>query len=150
MRGKCSPRSRRPGSPRLSQVRTLRDLGLSLVARRAFFQGVVITFEIPTRGGDPTLATLQWTGTRLCAGLFSVHDTSGAGLGAFTGFRGRARQTARVMGSEELELQGIAVTNPRIEQMLLRQGFTRQTVEVPEALGGGGRVEVFSKVFRMR
>jgi hypothetical protein len=33
--------------------------------------------------------------------------------------------------------------------MLLRQGFTRQTVEIPEALGGGGRVEVFSKVFRI-
>jgi hypothetical protein len=150
MREKCPPRSRRPRSPRLSQVRTLRDLGLSLVARRAFFQGEVITFEIPTLGGYPTIATLQWTGTRLCAGLFSVHDTSGAGMRAFTDFRGRARQMARVMGVEELEIQGIAVTNPRIEQMLLRQGFTRQTVEIPEALGGDGRVEVFSKVFRMR
>jgi hypothetical protein len=69
---------------------------------------------------------------------------------AFTGFRGRARQIARVMGVEELEIQGIAVTHPRIEQMLFRQGFTRQTVEIPEALGGNGRVEVFSKVFRMR
>ena len=38
-----------------------------------------------------------------------------------------------------------AVTNPRSEQMLLRQGFTRQTVEIPEALGGGGTVEVFSE-----
>ena len=150
MRGKRPPRSRRPRSPRLSQVRTLRDLGLSLVARRAFFQGVVITFEIPTIRGYPTIATLQWTGTRLRAGLFSVHDTSGAGLRAFTGFRGRARLMARVMDAEALELQGIAVTNPRIEQMLLRQGFTRQTVEIPEALGGGGTVEVFSKVFRMR
>ena len=93
---------------------------------------------------------MQWTGTRLCAGLFSVHDTSGAGMRAFTDFRGRARQMARVMDAEELEIQGIAVTNPRIEQMLLRQGFTRQTVEIPEALGGDGRVEVFSKVFRMR
>jgi hypothetical protein len=93
----------------------LRDLGLSLVARRAFFQGVVITFEIPTLGGTPTIATLPWTGTRLCAGLFSVHDTSGAGMRAFTGFRGQVRQTARVMEAEELELQGIAVTNPRIE-----------------------------------
>jgi hypothetical protein len=128
----------------------LRDLGLSRVARRAFFQGVAITFEIPTLGGDPTIATLQWTGTRLCAGLFSVRDTSGAGLRAFTDFRRRARQTARVIDAEALELQGIAVTNPRIAQMLLRQGFTRQMVEIPEALGGGGRVEVFSKVFRMR
>ena len=150
MRGKRPPRSRRPRSPRLSQVRTLRDLGLSLVARRAFFEGVVLTFEIPTIGGYPTIATLQWTGARLCAGLFSVHDTSGAGLRAFTGFRGRARLMARVMDAEALELQGIAVTNPRIEQLLLRQGFTRQTVEIPEALGGGGTVEVFSKVFRMR
>jgi hypothetical protein len=76
---------------------------------------VVITFEIPTLGGTPTIATLPWTGTRLCAGLFSVHDTSGAGMRAFTGFRGQVRQTARVMEAEELELQGIAVTNPRIE-----------------------------------
>jgi hypothetical protein len=90
-----------------------------------------------------------WTGMRLCACLFSVHDTSGAGMRAFTDFRGRVRQTARVMGAEELELQGIAVTNPRIEQMLLRQGFTRRMVEIPEALGGGGSVEVFSKVFRI-
>lgn len=150
MRGKRSPRSRQPRGPRLSQVRTLRDLGLSRAARRAFFQGAVITCAMPTIGGDPTIATVQWTGTRLCAGLFAVHDTSGAGLRAFTDFRGRARQTARVMDAEELELQGIAVTNPRIEQMLLRQGFTRQTMEIPEALGGGGSVEVFSKVFRMR
>jgi hypothetical protein len=111
---------------------------------------VVVAFEIPTVGGDPTIATLQWTGTRLRAGLFSVHDTSGAGMRAFTGFRGWARLIARVMGAEALELQGIAVTNPRIEQMLLRQGFTRQTVEIPEALGGGGTVEVCSKVLRMR
>src|SRR5262245_37026371 len=127
MQGQRPPSSQPPGSPRLSRVRTLRDLGLSLRARRAFFQGVVVTFEIPTVGGTPTIATLQWTGTRLRAGLFSVHDTSGAGMRAFAGFRGRARQTARVMGAEELELQGIAVTNPRVEQLLLRQGFTRQT-----------------------
>ena len=150
MRSKRPPRSQRPRSPRLSQVRTLRDLGLSLLARQAFFQGVVVAFAIPTVGGHPTIATLQWTGTRLRAGLFSVHDTSGAGIRAFAGFRGRARQTARVMGAEELEIQGIAVTNPRVEQMLLRQGFTRQTVEIPEVLGGGGTVELFSKVFRMR
>jgi hypothetical protein len=110
----------------------------------------VVAFEIPTIGGDPTIATVQWTGTRLCAGLLSVHDTSGGGMHAFTGFRGRARQMARMMGAEALELQGIAVTNPRIEQMLLRQGFTRQTMVIPEALGGGGPVEIFSKVFRMR
>ena len=150
MRGERPPRSQRPSRPRLSQVRTLRDLGLSCVTRRAFFQGRVITFEIPTLGGSPTIATLQWTGTRLRAGLFAVHDASVAGLRAFTGFRGRARLIARVMHAEELEIQGIAVTNPRIEQMLLRQGFTPQTVEVPDALGGGGTVEVFSKVFRMR
>jgi hypothetical protein len=69
---------------------------------------------------------------------------------AFTGFRRLARQIARVMGAEELELQGIAVTNLRIAQMLLRQGFTRQMVAIPEALGGGGTVEIFSKVFHMR
>lgn len=79
-----------------------------------------------------------------------MHDISGAGMRAFTGFRGQARQTARVMGAEALEIQGIAVTNLRIEQLLLRQGFTRQTMEIPEVLGGGGTVEVVSKVFRMR
>ena len=136
--------------PRLSQGRTVRDLGLSRVTRRAFFQGIVVTFEIPTLGGSPTIATLQWTGTRLRAGLFAVHDTSGAGLHAFTGFRGRARLMARMMHAEELEIQGIAVTNLRIAQLLLRQGFTPQTVEIPEALGGGGTVEIFSKIFRMR
>ena len=57
---------------------------------------------------------------------------------------------ARVMHAEELEIQGIAVTNPRIAQLLLRQGFTRQTVEIPEALGGGGTVEIFAKIFHMR
>jgi hypothetical protein len=67
----------------------------------------VITFEIPTLGGSPTIATLQWTGMRLCAGLFAVHDTSGAGLRAFTGFRGRARRMAQVMHAEELEIQGM-------------------------------------------
>ena len=72
MRGERPPRAQRPRSPRLSQVRMLRALGLSLVARRAFFQGVVVAFDIPTIGGDPTIATLQWTGTRLCAGLFAV------------------------------------------------------------------------------
>ena len=41
-------------------------------------------------GGSPAIATLPWTSTRLCAGFFSVHDTSGAGMRVFTGLRGRA------------------------------------------------------------
>jgi hypothetical protein len=111
---------------------------------------VVVTCEIPTEGGHSTIATLQWTGTRLCAGIFSVYDTSGTGMRAFTDYRKMARQLTRVMGAEALELQSIAVTNLRITQMLLRQGFARQVVEIPEALGGGGTVEIFSKVFHMR
>jgi len=79
-----------------------------------------------------------------------VYDTSGTGMRAFTDYRKMARQLTRVMGAEALELQSIAVTNLRITQMLLRQGFARQVVEIPEALGGGGTVEIFSKVFHMR
>ena len=91
MRGKSPPRAQWPRSPRLPQVRTVRDLGRSCGARRVFVQGVVVTFDMPTSGGSPTIAPLQWTGMRLRAGLFSVHDTSGAGRRAFTGFRGRVR-----------------------------------------------------------
>ena len=119
MEGQDLLRSRPSGNPRLSQVRTLRDRGLAGATRRAFFHGMVVTCDMQTAGGHPPIATLQWVGTRLCAGIFSVHDTSGAGRSAFTDFRGQVRQLARVMGAEALELQGIAVTNPRIAQMLL-------------------------------
>ena len=53
-----------------------------------------------------------------------------------------------MFGRTELELQGLAVHNSGIEEMLLRQGFAQSTIPIPEELGmGAGEVEIFSKVF---
>ncbi len=49
----------------------------------------------------------------------------------------------------ELEVQGQAVMNPKIEALLGRQGFKTKTVDVPEGLGGGTG-DVFYKVFSTR
>lgn len=105
--------------------------------------------ELPTTGGDPTIITLQLGENRLTAGILSVHNEAGGGLQAFADFRGQARGLAQQLGVGELELQGQAVVNPRIEALLRRQGFETKTVDVPEDLGGG-TVDVFFKVFSTR
>ena len=135
-------------APKLSQLKALRDLGLSEQARRAFFEGKAVLIEIPTSGGLPTIATLQLSSNRLTAGIFSVHNQSGGGFQAFANFRAIARGLSRMFGVEELELQGIAVHNPKIEEILLRQGFMQSTITIPEEFNmGTGTVEIFSKVF---
>ena len=131
------------------QVKALRSLGLDRAARRAFFEGKPVVGQLPTAGGDATIVTLQLGENRLTAGIFSVHNEAGGGLQAFTEFRGQARALAQGLGVDELELQGQAVINPRIEALLRRQGFESKTVDVPEDLGGG-TVDVFSKVFSVR
>ena len=132
--------------PKLSQVRALRDLGLSEVERRAFFEGKTVVFNIPTIGGDPTVATLRLSSGRLTAGIVDVLDESGAGLKAFTRFRAIARGLSHMFGVSELELQGVAVINSDIEAMLIRRGFTVSEALVPGELGGG-TAEIYSKVF---
>ncbi len=132
--------------PTLAQLRALRNFGLDRAARREFFSGRPATF-LSTTAGSP-IGVLQLQGSRLSAGIFQI-NAPGMGLRAFTQFRSASTQLARTLGATELELGGIAVTNPNVTATLLRMGFTARTATVPESLGGG-TVEVITRVFPVR
>jgi RHS repeat-associated protein len=132
--------------PTLSQVRALRALGVDKAARRAFFQGEPVGVALPTAGGKPTVGYVQLRGRLLRAGIGSIEDRTGGGLKAFFDFRASARQLGRTLGAQELELSGALVVNPRIEAMLLRQGFTKAQIRLP-AGEGPSPVGGYRKVF---
>ncbi len=134
------------GVPRLAQVRSLRDLGVDRAARRAFFAGRAVLFSLPTTGGEPILGAVQYGSGRLRCGIISIRALSGEGASAFARFRQQSLAVARAFGASELELFGGAIVNPRIEAMLLRQGFIRATEIVPDELGGG-TMEILTRVF---
>jgi hypothetical protein len=135
--------------PTLSQVRALRGLGVDEAARRAFFEGAPVEFKLPTAGGEPTRASAQLVGRRLRVGIVSVKDLSGAGPRAFFNFSTRARSLARTMGAKEVEIYGALIINEDIEGMLLRQGYVRGKVTLPEELGGG-TAPVLRRVYPVR
>jgi hypothetical protein len=137
-------RSVASGNPRLSQVRVLRDFGLVRSERKAFFRVEAVVFSFST-GAAPAIAIIQLLGNRLCSGIISIHDIGG-GLRDFVRFRDQAHRVARAFHADEVELFGAAVINERLEALLLRQGFSRAIVTVPEALGGGS-MEILSRVF---
>lgn len=133
-------------APLRHQVQALRALGVSAADRRAFFSGEPIMTQLSRANGDPTIVALTLGPNRLTAAIFSVNDTSGSGFTAFTEFRRSARDLARRLGVGELELQGQAIVNPRIEALLRRQGFEPGQARVPAPLGGG-TIDVMSRVY---
>jgi RHS repeat-associated protein len=134
--------------PTLAQVRALRVLGVNKADRRAFFAGQPVRVTVPTAGGKPTVGYVQLRGQRLRAGIVSIEDRTGGGLKGFLDFRGSARQLSRELGARELELSGALVVNPRIEAMLLRQGFTKTKIHLPKG-EGPSPVGGYRKIFHL-
>ena len=122
----------------------LRNLGLDPSQVEAFLRGDAVVYQLPTRG-EPGIAMIQSTGSRLRSGIIEINDVGG-GVKDFLVFRGRSEAVARALGATELELFGGAVINPKLESVLLRRSFRRGEDAVPEELGGG-TMEILFKVF---
>ncbi len=132
------------GRPTRAQVQALHDLGLSRAQRRTFFQGLVTVYYFPS-GSEPAIAVIHLAGDKVRSGIIDIHDVGG-GLGDLARFRKRSLAVARAFGAARLELFGGAFINPRLEALLLRQGYAQATEAVPEELGGG-TIEIVTRVF---
>ncbi|MGO9484231.1 MAG: SpvB/TcaC N-terminal domain-containing protein [Rhodomicrobium sp.] len=140
-----------PNPDRAAAVQNvLSQVGVGGEQAAGLLRGEATVFSLPAAGGEPTLIAVKLEGSRLSSGIVSIKFPEGASvadkLKAFASFRGISRQIAQAAGATELEIHGIAVINPEIKEMLLRQGFKLTTIDVPAALGGG-KAESFSKVF---
>lgn len=93
--------------------------------------------------GTVTVAQLTAEG-RLRVGIYTIKNVGG-GLVDFMTFEARAQAAARAVGAKELELLGIEVTNPKLQAVLERGGFTPTTMPVPEEFGGG----IFNAISRV-
>ena len=129
--------------PLISHVRALRGLGLSREQRRVFYNGNVAVYYFPTKT-EPAIAILHWIGDRIRSGIVSIHDI-GSGFSDLARWRTQSFTVARCLGAKNLELFGAAVVNPRLEALLLKHGYNRQTDTAPEVLGGG-TMEIITKV----
>lgn len=135
------------GRLRLSQLRALRTLGLDRDQRRVFLSGAMSLYYFSTQS-EPAIAIVQLVGSRLRSGIIDIRDVGG-GVNDLVRFRTASQQVARAFGAAELELFGGAIINPRLEALLLRQGFCNATAPVPDELGGG-TIDVVTRVFPLR
>jgi hypothetical protein len=129
------------------QRQALQDLGLDREQQKAFLQGKAVIYTFPRKTG-PAIAFIQKVGSRLRSGLISLSE-EGGGFEALARFRGKSRALAMTFAADQLELFGGAVINQRLEDILIRHGFTRETEPVPEALGGG-TMEILTKIFQVK
>jgi hypothetical protein len=137
-----------PDTIKLSQVKTLREIGVAKENRRAFFNGQIVDFSFPTKGGDDVVGFLQRTPNgevQLTSQLFSINNTAGGAPAAFRKYLRNSTDLAKSLGATKIEIQGGSLINPDLAKALTDRGFTPKTVPVPEALGGGTQ-EVLSKI----
>lgn len=82
-------------------------------------------------------------------GILHIENVGGRATRRFGMFRTRARELARAVGANELELFGGAIQNPKIGKMLTRQRFVPGTFTLPDALGSG-QIDILSRVYPVR
>jgi hypothetical protein len=96
---------------------------------------------------------MQLEGNTLKSGIFTIKFPEGTppaqSAFAFAQFKTQSIRVAKAAGATQIELAGIAITNPDVAAALSKQGFTPKIVDVPAALGGGS-VQVLTKTFPVR
>jgi hypothetical protein len=111
----------------------------------------MVVGEVATAGKPATIVFFQLKEGRLRAGIFSINvkGDPNAAVGAFSRFRGPARQLARALQLSEVELMGAAVANKDVAAMLERLGFVKTMEPLPPSLGAlpGEPIEVYAKRF---
>lgn len=126
----------------------LSKVGLDAGQVNSFFSRVAIVYLLPTQT-KPGIGLIQLIdATRLRHGIVEIDDVGG-GLRSFGQFRARTMALARLLGLVEVELFAAAVINPRLERLLIRQGFIRGEEPVHEELGDDGTMETHSKWIRV-
>jgi hypothetical protein len=135
-----------PNTIKLSQAKVLRDIGVSKENRRAFFNGEIVDFKFPTKGGEDVIGFLQRTPdgeVQLTSQLFSINNTAGGAPVAFRKFLRNSTDLGKSLGAQKIEIQGGSLINPDLAKALTDRGFAPKTVPVPEALGGGTQDVLF-------
>lgn len=119
--------------------------GIDQENHKSFFDGEVVAFEYPTKGGDNLFGHLQFKEGHLTSQLFSIRNTAGGGFGAYLKFVKGSFALAKSLGLRQVEIQGGAIHNKSITKNLLANGYKPKTIPVPEYMGGG-TVEVLYKI----
>jgi hypothetical protein len=111
-------------------------LGMGESEQQGLAAGKPVAFTLQS-AAEGTVSVAQLTAEgRLRLGIYTIRNVGG-GLSDLLSFEARAQAAARALGARELELLAIEVTNPRLEAVLKRGGFTPTTMPAPDELGGG-------------
>jgi hypothetical protein len=132
-------------------AKVLSELGVTDAQMAAFRAGELIAFQMPVPGSDPTIGLLQLQRRLVRGGIFDINvpTDADAALKSFFRARGVVLRVAKAVDAPEIELIGASVRNEKIEQMLIRQKFTRTAELIPESagLGPSDTVEIYTKRF---
>lgn len=112
---------------------------------QALSQGRPVAFNL-SGAAEGTVVVAQVTPKgRLRIGIYTIQNVGG-GLLDFVNFDLQAQAVAKAIGTTEVELMGIEITNPKLRAALETGGFVPTTMPVPEELGGGVFTDVISRV----
>ena len=128
------------------QRKKLAAMGLPPEQVERFHLGQEVAFDFRTESAAG-VALLQILAGLLRCGILEINDPGG-GLLTFVRFRNNAYDLARSFGIKCVEIYGMAVINPELRELLIRQSFIPRNVPCPDDLGGGSEtVEILAKTF---
>lgn len=124
----------------------LASVGLSIEQIERLSSGKEVAFDFPAE--IPVgIALVQVLPDLLRSGIVEI-NYPGGGLAALLRFRSRSFELARMLGIKRVELFGMAVINPQLRELFVRQSFVARMVPCPEDLGGGSEVvEIVAREF---
>lgn len=122
------------------------SVGLSNEQIERIAAGNEVAFDFPAE--IPVgIALVQVLPDLLRCGILEI-NFPGGGLAALLRFRARSFELARILGIRRVELFGMAIINPQLRELFLRQSFVARKVPCPEDLGGGSEeVEIVAREF---
>lgn len=124
----------------------LASAGLSSEQIGRLAAGEEVAFDFPAE--IPVgIAIVQVLPDLLRCGIVEI-NYPGGGLATLLRFRSRSFELARILGIKRVELFGMAIINPQLRELFVRQSFVARMVPCPEDLGGGSEeVEIVAREF---
>jgi hypothetical protein len=128
----------------VDQELVLAEFSVDLEKSARFLSGEQVLVTLRSEG-SPGIAVIQRSAERVRCGVFSIRDPGGGFL-TLARFKANAVRLAKAFDCREVELFGAVITNDRLREMLLRQGFVASTAPCPDELGNESW-EILSKSF---
>ena len=130
----------------------LRNLGIDETNRKAFINGEPAHLKLDFGGDQPMDVFLQKADGRLKSSIFSIknQDDASTSIKGFMKFRRVSKYLGKELGYTQVELGGLAIHNKKILDIVNNSNFRKKVIEIPEILGGGGNMEYFFKIFRIK